>query len=106
MADLGEIAPADVARHRFRNILTHAIGIQGAGGEPEIRLFQVADGDRLLICTDGLTDMVDDAAIAAELRRRASADETCHALVDLAVEDGGRDNVTVIVADYRVWDRA
>jgi serine/threonine protein phosphatase PrpC len=106
MADLGEIPAGDVARHRFRHVLTHAIGIQGAGGEPEIRRFQLADGDRLLICTDGLTDMVDDATIAAELSRRAPADVTCQALVDLALEGGGRDNVTVIVADYRVPDEA
>lgn len=106
MADLGEIPAGDVAKHRFQHILTRAIGIRGGGGEPETRRFQLADGDRLLLCTDGLADMVDDATIAAELRRRAPADETCQALVDLALEGGGRDNVTTIVADYRIADEA
>jgi serine/threonine protein phosphatase PrpC len=104
MAELGEIPAGDVATHRFRHILTRAIGIHGVGGVPETRRFQLADGDRLLVCTDGLTDMVDDATIAAELRRRAPADETCQALIDLALEGGGRDNITVTVADYRVAD--
>ena len=87
-------------------MLTHAIGIREAGGEPEIRRLQLADGDRLLLCTDGLTDMVDDATIAAELGRRTSAAEACQALIDLALDRGGKDNVTVIVADYRVSDKA
>ena len=106
MADRGQISAGDVARHRFRHVLTHAIGIRGAGGEPEIRRLRLADGDRLLLCTDGLTDMVDDATIAAELRRQASSAETCQALVDLALDRGGKDNVTVVVADYRVSDKA
>ena len=101
MADHGQISARDVASHRYRHVLTHAIGIQGAGGEPEIRRFRLADGDRLLLCTDGLTDMVDDATIAAELRRRASSAEACRALIDLALDRGGRDNVTVVVAGYQ-----
>jgi PPM family protein phosphatase len=102
MADHGRISARDVASNRYRHVLTHAIGIRGTGGEPEIRRFLLSDGDRLLLCTDGLTDMVDDAAIGAELRRRASSGEACQALIDLALERGGRDNVTVVVADYRM----
>lgn len=102
MADQGMISDRDVLPRRLRHMLTRAIGVGGTEAEPESRLVRLADGDRLLICTDGLTDMVDEADIGAELGRRAFAGEACQALVDLALDRGGRDNVTVIVAGYRV----
>ena len=87
---------------RVRHILTRAIGVPEAGGEPDVSRHKLADGDRLLLCTDGLTDMVDDEAIARELGRAASADAACQALVDRALENGGKDNVTVVVAAYSI----
>lgn len=87
---------------RFHHVLTHAIGIPGTGGEPDIRRYQLADGDRLLLCTDGLTDMVDDETIARELARAPSAAEACRALIDAALDRGGKDNVTAVVADYHI----
>ena len=89
---------ADAAR--FRHVLTRAIGV--AGGEPDVSRHKLADGDRLLLCTDGLTDMVDDESIARELGRAPSADAACRALVDLALENGGKDNVTVVVVTYAI----
>ncbi len=94
------LSPADAAR--LRHVLTRAIGVPEAGGEPDVYRHKLADGDRLLLCTDGLTDMVDDESIARELGRGLSADATCQALVDLALEHGGRDNVTVVVATYSI----
>ncbi len=91
--------PSAVARVRL--VLTRAIGISETGGEPDVGRYKLADGDRLLLCTDGLTDMVRDDAIAAELARGAPAEETCRALVALALDGGGRDNITVVVAAYR-----
>jgi protein phosphatase len=87
-----------VAAARFRNVLTRAIGV---GGDPDVTRYKLADGDRLLLCTDGLTDMVTDESIAQELGREASSEEVCRALVDRALERGGKDNVTVVVATYR-----
>jgi protein phosphatase len=87
---------------RFHHVLTHAIGIRGTGGEPDIRRYRLADGDRLLLCTDGLTDMVDDATIARELGRAGPADDACRTLVELALANGGRDNVTAVVAGYHI----
>ncbi|MEO2092321.1 MAG: protein phosphatase 2C domain-containing protein [Gemmataceae bacterium] len=90
-----------VAAARLRHVLTRCIGVTGTGCEPDIAHYRLADGDRLLLCTDGLTDMVDDALIARELGRGTSSDEVCRALVDLALGGGGRDNVTAVVATYR-----
>lgn len=88
---------------RFRHVLTRAIGIGDTGGEPDVARYKLADGDRLLICTDGLTDMVDDESIAQELGRgTASEEDVCQALIDRALDRGGKDNVTVVVATYRL----
>ena len=87
---------------RFHHVLTHAIGIPGTGGEPDIRRYRLADGDRLLLCTDGLTDMVDDETIARELGREVRSADVCRTLIDLALANGGRDNVTVVIAGYRI----
>ena len=57
---------------------------------------------RLLLCTDGLTDMVDEEKLAELLGQTKQPGVACQALVDLALERGGRDNVTVVVADYSV----
>ena len=96
------IAHEEVPTHGLRHMLTHALGMPDRGEQAEVQRLQLADGDRLLLCTDGLTDMVHDEAIADELRRHASSAAACQALVDLALERGGRDNVTVIVAGYRI----
>jgi serine/threonine protein phosphatase PrpC len=87
---------------RFRRALTRAIGLPPAMAEPDVYHFRLEDGDRLLLCTDGLTDLVHDDAIARELGRAASATDACRSLVELALANGGRDNVTVVVATYRL----
>jgi len=61
---------------------------------------RLEQGDRLLLCSDGLTDMVTDAQIARVLTRIQRSDQACRALVDLALEAGGKDNVTVVSARY------
>jgi PPM family protein phosphatase len=87
---------------RFRRVLTRAIGLHQTGGEPDLYHYRLADGDRLLLCTDGLTDMVGEHTIANELDRASSASSACQTLVDLALDRGGRDNVTAVVATYRL----
>ena len=87
---------------RFRRALTRAIGLPASMAEPDLYHYRLEDGDWLLLCTDGLTDLVRDDTIAQELGRAASATAACRRLVDLALANGGRDNVTVVVANYRV----
>ena len=62
----------------------------------------LADGDQLLLCTDGLTDMVDNQTIGSVLSRAASADEACQFLLAAALKNGGKDNVTIALARYRI----
>jgi PPM family protein phosphatase len=68
--------------------------------DPDVQHFPLADKDQLLLCTDGLTDMVDEALIKEVLSREDSARSACSTLLDLALSNGGKDNVTVVVARY------
>lgn len=104
LANQGVISQQEVARHRLRHVLTSALG--GAQCQPhvEIERATLADGDRLLLCSDGLTDMIDDEEIAEVLRREARSEEACRLLVDRALANGGKDNVTVVLARYSMPD--
>jgi protein phosphatase len=102
LADAGEIAQEEVATHRLRHRLTRSLGTSKGEVQAELQHVGLVDGDRLLLCTDGLTDMVPDAKIAEVLGRLERSNEACRALVDLALEAGGRDNVTVVVGRYAI----
>jgi protein phosphatase len=59
-------------------------------------------GDCLLLCTNGLTDLVDEYRIADVLICRRKLDEQCRMLIDLALQAGGADNITVVLAQYAI----
>lgn len=100
MIDRGLLLPTDAATHRLRHMLVNVIGTQGDPVRAETDQLQLADGDQVLLCTDGLTDMVSDTAIVEILRQPRPAEEACQALVDAALEAGGKDNVTVVLGRY------
>lgn len=97
----GQIEPEEVATHRMRHVLTNALGVS-ENVKPDIHEHKLLDGDRLLVCTDGLTDMVDDEAIAAILQQHQDPQAACDALVEAALAAGGKDNVTVLVGNYSI----
>jgi serine/threonine protein phosphatase PrpC len=102
LADAGEISQDEVAEHPTRHILTGAIATRGAFVQVELRHLKLADRDQLLLCTDGLTEMVPEETIARALSDSRSSDEGCRRLVNLALEAGGKDNVTVALGRYRI----
>jgi protein phosphatase len=102
MADIGMISQREVARHRLRHVLTSALGGTEKAVRADIQRLKLADGDRLLLCTDGLTDMVEDEGIAGILASSESSAVACRRLVDLALENGGKDNVTAVLAKYSI----
>lgn len=102
LADAGEIRPEEVATHRLRHVLTGAITTEKGEIPAELHLMRLADGDQILLSTDGLTEMASEEKIVKVLGRSGTAEETCRALVDLALEGGGQDNVTVVLARYRI----
>jgi protein phosphatase len=65
----------------------------------DTRWIELLEGDRLLLCTDGLTAMVDDSAIGPLLNTHSNPEASCRALVDAANEAGGEDNITVLLVE-------
>lgn len=100
LLDDGFLEPAAVATHPWRHVVTrsiHALPIPDDERPDYVELSLVA-GDRVLLCTDGLTDCLDDERIGA-LLAVPRAEEAARVLVDEALLAGGRDNVTCVVAD-------
>lgn len=100
LVDAGVMTREEAATHRLRNVLTNVVG----GGVPltdvDVHRVRLAPGDAVLLCSDGLYDVVKDDEIAPILAGTASAGAACRALVDLALERGAPDNVTAVVSRY------
>jgi len=84
--------------HGLHGYLTQALGLD-RDIEPDVAEVDCPPGSRLLLCTDGLTNMVDDGEVA-QLLGQGSAQEACDALAEAALDAGGVDNVTVLVVAY------
>lgn len=91
------ITPAEAARHPYRNVITRCLGMQ-TEIEADTMHLMWQQGDRLLLCTDGLSGLVSDEEIAKISCVHEDPQIACQELVDLALERGGNDNVTVIIA--------
>lgn len=98
LVDAGEISLEEAASHPARGQVTRSVGMEGEP-LPEARVVAVRPGDRLLLCTDGLTGMVNDEEIQLVLGQEAQPQAACEALVQAALGNGGKDNVTVVVVD-------
>ena len=94
--DAGLLTPAQAAASPNRNLVTRALGVE-ATVVLELHEHQVAAGDIYLLCSDGLTDMATDAEIAKILTHASPLPDMAQALVALANEHGGRDNITVLL---------
>jgi serine/threonine protein phosphatase PrpC len=94
LIDFG-VEPAKV--ERFRHVLLNSFGGGSQSVRVAIHVVHLAPNDQLLLCSDGLTEMVPDSDIAAELSVNAAPQSTCDALVQRALARGGRDNVTVLI---------
>lgn len=100
LVDAGEITPEEALVHPRRHVVTRALGT-GEDAEPDFWLLPVQDGDRLLVCSDGLTSELRDEEIYALLSAGGHPQVAVDALIAAAIRSGGRDNVTVIVVDAR-----
>lgn len=106
LVESGHLAPGDVAGSPHGHVLTNALGGSSADVQVDTDRLQLDDGDRLLLCSDGLTDLVDEASIARILLETTRSSDACERLVQRALDAGGRDNVTVIVAAYQIPEEA
>jgi len=98
LLDNGAIEPDEARRHPQRSLVLEALDGDPERGAPVVTTAPARAGDRLLLCSDGLSDYVDDEAIAAVLRDGAR-EEVAERLVATALRAGARDNVSVVVAD-------
>ena len=104
LVDTKQLTASEAATSRLRHVLTNVLGGSDEQVQVDVDLLTLEDGDQLLLCSDGLTDVVDDAAIASTLAEGSPAADACARLLQLALDGGGRDNVTVIVAAYTLPD--
>lgn len=96
--DAGLITPEQAAVSPNRNLVTRALGVE-ASVELEVNEFRVEPGDVYLMCSDGLTDMVSDTAIAAEFSRSEDLETLALNLITIANAAGGRDNISVLLVN-------
>ena len=98
MVRLGEITEAEARNHPDKNIITRAVG---ATSNVDIDFFdyKVRPGGIILMCSDGLSNMVEDEDIRRILRRTISIEEKARVLVETANENGGKDNIAVILVE-------
>ena len=98
LVKMGAITKDEAHLHARKNVITRAIGAN-ANNEPDCFSVPVEKGDRVLLCSDGLYDEVDDDTILATINRADDMMECAEELVILANDNGGNDNISVIVVD-------
>lgn len=100
LVDSGQLDIADAASHPRRHVITRALGIN-ADSHPDFWLVPVSGSERILVCSDGLSSEVADAQISGILQRFPDPQQAAEELVQAALDAGGRDNISVIVADVQ-----
>jgi len=102
LVDGGVLSPEDAREHPRRHVVTNVLGGPSRGVHVEIKRREIADGDLLLLCTDGLTEALEESEVSRLIADCADPDEAAQALVSAALERGAADNVTVVLARYEV----
>jgi len=96
----GSVRQDEVAAHPLRHVITNVVGGPEVGVKVEARAFAVGVGDRMLLCSDGLTEMVTHEEIAATLGDEAEPEAAARRLLAQALAAGGRDNITVLIVRF------
>ena len=96
--DAGRMTEDEARTSRMSHLVTRALGVEPEV-ETELSQWPLHPGDRIMLCSDGLTDMVDDAALAALFARQLPLDELLPSLIAAANESGGKDNIGVVLME-------
>ncbi|MGF3055727.1 PP2C family protein-serine/threonine phosphatase [Microbacterium sp. YY-01] len=94
----GRLSPEEAEAHPYSNVITRAVGVTEVS-PPDYREIEVRVGDRFVVCSDGLTKELTDYGILHFLTENAQASAAVEAMLTAALENGGRDNVTLIIVD-------
>ena len=100
LLEKGQIEPEQAENHDAQGQLTQYVGMP-APPEPFVRTIPLIRQDRLLLCTDGLTDMLDDTQLQHILQNEPEPLSACKAAIDAANAAGGHDNITAVIIDYQ-----
>lgn len=92
----GDLTPEQARMHPWRHVLSQCLGRKDLH-QVEVQVMDLQPGDRLLLCTDGLTEELSDAAIGSHLQPDFAYEEAAANLIEAAKEKGGRDNITVVI---------
>ena len=106
MVRSGALKPEEAAGHEMRHVITNVVGGDRPGVFVEAHAVELHAGDHLLLCSDGLTEMVSDDAIAAALRDLPEPKAACERLLEEANAAGGRDNITIVVVRFDAVESA
>jgi PPM family protein phosphatase len=98
LVDDGRLSPAQAATHPQRSLVMRALQ-SGTEAEPDLSLIEAKAGDRYLLCSDGLSDVVSDDTMRTTLQQESDREKAVARLIDLAMRGGGPDNITCIVGD-------
>ena len=101
----GRLSPEEAENHPYGNVITRAVGPSESVAPDYVRL-DVVDADRFVVCSDGLTKELTDYGIQHFLAENADPADAVNAMMDAALENGGRDNITIIVLDVSTQSTA
>ncbi|WP_334328480.1 Stp1/IreP family PP2C-type Ser/Thr phosphatase [Companilactobacillus sp. HBUAS59699] len=96
LLETGQISPEEAENHPQKNIITQTLGVSQTV-QPRVKNFDIIDDSIILLCTDGLTNMVPEDEIKSVLSQKIGLESKCHILIDKANQAGGRDNITALL---------
>lgn len=99
LIDAGTISPEEARTHRYKNMLFKYLGTKEGNDGAETHALERRSGDRFMLCSDGVTDGITDAEIAAVLNAHEDSQVAAEKIVEAALEGGSRDNITCVVID-------
>jgi serine/threonine protein phosphatase PrpC len=94
----GQLSKSEARTHARKNVITRAIGGEEQV-EPEMFSIDLKENSKVLMCSDGLTNMLEDAEILSIVRNNADIEDAARMLIDRANENGGKDNISVIIVE-------
>jgi protein phosphatase len=100
LLEKGLVSPSEAAHHSLRHVITNVVGGGAPGVRIEVHRVALEPGDVVLLCTDGLTNMLSNVRIQAVLDATPLPKQACAELIRLANQQGGTDNITVVAARY------